>query len=163
MKMIFAMALVAMTTQTYLASAQGDWTNPLNIIKEFQDGLKVIDRLSDERYGIDTDFEEKPRPPKHRIVGVIVVDIYNNLVNLFVYPSWGAFVALLVDIISYFFMPFEGGYFGAEVHHQFTRDARAYGDAGVTEDYLFKQSTNMWKERFWQFFGIFHRVSDSNN
>ena len=161
---MFMKVMVGLVLAITTVAADGSFWNPLVFIKEFQDGLEFIDKLDQEGFGVKTDFEEKPLPGKrHLRVKGIVTDLWTDFTALFQYPSWGAFIALLVDLISYGIMPLEGGYMGDEVHDQYIKDQRAYGDAGVTEDYLFKQSTNMWKERFWQFWGMFHRTSEPNN
>ena len=35
-----------------------------------------------------------------------------------------------------------------------------YKDAGVTEEFLFIQSSNVVKEKYWQLFGLFNRVNE---
>ena len=76
-------------------------------------------------------------------------------------PSFGNFMAGLTDFVSYYIMPLHGGWQRIESHIKFGQDQRAYGDAGVTEDYLFKQSNNMFKETFWMCFGVFSRLTES--
>ena len=60
-------------------------------------------------------------------------------------------------------MPLQGGYQGPEAHDKFNQDKVSYGDAGVTEDYLFNQGCNMFKQKYWQFFGLFSRIMGNNS
>ena len=82
-----------------------------------------------------------------------------NTVNLWNDFSYENIVAAGVDFSSYIFMPLSGGYQAIEAHKLYEEDKWAYQAGGVTEDYLFKQSTNMFKEKYWEFFGLFTRVS----
>jgi len=56
-------------------------------------------------------------------------------------------------------MPLNGGYASPFAHSKYLEDEKAYQDAGVTEDYLFKEGTDFFKERYWQFFGLIQRVT----
>ena len=56
-------------------------------------------------------------------------------------------------------MPAFGGFNICEAHRKYKEDEYVYKDGGVEEDYLFKQSGNITKEYFWEFFGMFSRVS----
>ena len=56
-------------------------------------------------------------------------------------------------------MPFVGGYLACEAHVKYLEDQRAYNDGGVTEDYLFKEMGNLFKEYYWEFYGQFNRVT----
>ena len=56
-------------------------------------------------------------------------------------------------------MPLNGGYSSPFAHSKYIEDEKAYDDAGVTEDFLVKEDTNMFKEKYWQFFGLQTRVT----
>ena len=90
-------------------------------------------------------------------------DITNNIVNLLTHPSWENLVAVLADFGSYFVMPLNGGYSSPFAHSKYIEDEKAYEDAGVTEDFLFKEATNMFKEKYWQFFGLLTRVTEKED
>ena len=78
-------------------------------------------------------------------------------------PSWDTIIAWAIDFNSFIIMPLVGGYMAPETRAQFKKDERVYDDAGVTEDYLFRQSSNMFKEHFWKFFGMFSRLNGSDD
>jgi len=103
--------------------------------------------------------------PNHRggtpVVHAVVVDIVVNLWNLITDPGWDHFVAVFVDFQMYGFMPLQGGYQAPQAHAQYAMDWLAYEDAGVTETYLFKQSSNMFKDTFWQVMGMWSRVTEA--
>ena len=71
------------------------------------------------------------------------------------------FLTIFIDYSSYVIMPMEGGYFATNSHDKYKRDEYAYIDAGVTEEFLFIETTNLFKEKFWQFFGLFKRVAET--
>ena len=52
-----------------------------------------------------------------------------------------------------------GGFVACEAHKKYAEDRLTYQDAGVSEQYIFQQMANMIKEQYWEFFGIFTRVS----
>jgi len=64
-----------------------------------------------------------------------------------------------VDIQSYGFMPLAGGYEAPYAHKKFLEDRLAYGDAGVSEGFLFKQMSNMFKDHYWSVVGMWQRVT----
>ena len=81
------------------------------------------------------------------------------MINLITDPSAENLVTVLADFGSYAIMPLNGGYSSPFAHSKFIEDEKAYNVAGVTEDFLFKESTNMFKEKYWQFFGLVTRVT----
>ena len=85
-------------------------------------------------------FKAKPKLKKRHtpIVKEVFTDLWNNLVLYYEDPSFGNFMATLTDLVSYFIMPLHGGWQLVESHRMYLLDKRAYNDAGVTEDYLFK-------------------------
>ena len=91
----------------------------------------------------------------------IIYDLWNNISNLFAEPSLVNFLTIFIDYSSYVIMPMEGGYFATNSHDKYKRDEYAYIDAGVTEEFLFIETTNLFKEKFWQFFGLFKRVAET--
>ena len=94
-------------------------------------------------------------------VKCIIFDIFSNMKNLIYNPSIVNFVTIFIDYSSYIIMPLEGGYFAANAHDKYNMDKFAYMDAGVTEEFIFLETTNLFKEKFWQFFGMFDRVSQT--
>lgn len=121
----------------------------MNAAKEYIEVLELVEKLEANNRG------HRGRP----VVGSIVYDIFNNLGNLLKAPSWVNLVAVLADFGSYFIMPLNGGYSSPFAHSKFIEDEMAYEDAGVTEDFLFKRSTNMFKEKYWEFFGLLTRIT----
>jgi hypothetical protein len=119
------------------------------MVKEYIEVLELVEKLEKENRG----RHGRPR------VKSIVYDVFNNLINLLTDPSWEHLFAVSADFGSYFVMPLNGGYSAPFAHSKYIEDERAYEDAGVTEDFLFKESTNMFKERYWQFFGLLTRLT----
>ena len=95
------------------------------------------------------------------VVKSVLYDILTNVWTLFTEPSWEALITVTVDFASYMVMPLEGGYSAANAHAMYLQDELAYDDGGVTEDFLFVETTNLFKEKFWQFFGLFDRVEET--
>ena len=93
--------------------------------------------------------------------GSVVDRIIANAFNLVSTPSWENFISLTTDLNSYMIMPLEGGYTATYAHMKYKEDERAYEDAGVSEMYLFTASSNLFKEKYWQLYGIFSRVTES--
>ena len=116
---------------------------------EFIEVLTLVENLESNNRG------HHGRP----VVGSIVYDIFNNLINLLREPSMVNLVAVLADFGSYGIMPLNGGYTAPFAHSKYLEDEKAYEDAGVTEDFLFKEGTNMFKEKYWEFFGLISRVT----
>merc|ERR1712178_620069 len=124
-------------------------TGIIGFVNEYFEVMELVKNL-----------EKKNRDRKgHPRVKSIAYDIVMNFVTLMQEPSWEAFRTVLVDYASYIVMPLEGGYSAANAHFKFLQDERTYKDAGVTEDFLFIETTNLFKEKFWQFFGMFDRLA----
>lgn len=121
----------------------------MNMAKEYLEVLELVEKLEHNNRG------RRGRP----VVGSIVYDIFNNFWNLVTNPSWVNLVAVIADFSSYVIMPLNGGYSSPFAHSKYIEDEKAYEDAGVTEDFLFKEATNMFKEKYWQFFGLLTRVT----
>ena len=122
--------------------------DPLQLVKEF---CEVVVLVKDLEY-------EHQRKHGHPIVKSVFGSIYNNIVSFINEPSLATFSAVYIDFSSYMLMPLEGGWQAPEAHSKYIEDPRSYQNAGVTEDYLFKQSTEIFKEKYWMFFGLFQRV-----
>ena len=123
------------------------------MVKEYFEVLELIEKLEADNRG------RHGRP----VVKSIVYDITNNIINLFTNPSWETLVAVLADFGSYFVMPLNGGYSSPFAHSKYIEDEKAYEDAGVSEDFLFKEATNMFKEKYWQFFGLLTRITEKED
>jgi hypothetical protein len=119
------------------------------MIKEYMEVAELVTKLEADNRG----RHGRPR------VKSIVFDIFNNFISLITAPSWENLFTVLADFGSYTVMPLNGGYSSPFAHSKFIEDEKAYADAGVTEDFLFKEATNMFKEKYWQFFGILTRVT----
>ena len=91
----------------------------------------------------------------------VLYDVFMNLKTLVYNPSFVNFLTVFIDYSSYIIMPAEGGYSATNAHQKYLEDQYAYIDAGITEDFLFVETTNLFKEKFWQFFGMFERVSQT--
>jgi hypothetical protein len=146
MKKILIFAFAICVTQ-----AKFLWLDPANMVSEYIEVLSLIEKLETSNRG------RQGRP----VVKSIAYDILNNLVNLLTDPSWVNLVAVMADYGSYFIMPLNGGYASPFAHSKYLEDEKAYEDAGVTEDFLFKEATNMFKEKYWQFFGLLTRTTES--
>ena len=129
------------------------WLDPTNMISEYFEVLTLIEKLESSNRG------HKGRP----VVKSIVYDIITNFLNLIKDPSWVNLVAVLADFGSYTVMPLNGGYASPFAHFKYLEDEKAYEDAGVTEDFLFKEATNMFKEKYWQFFGLITRTTEEQD
>ena len=127
--------------------------DPVQLVKEYFEVLEIVN-------GIEADHRAKiVSQHSHPIVAAVWNDIYRNTVNLFTNFSYENLIAAMIDLSSYFVMPLAGGMEACEARRQYLKDQYVYNDAGVTEDYLFKQTANMFKEQYWEFFGMFSRVS----
>ena len=115
-----------------------------------------------EIYKLTKDLDKQNKNLKgHPNVNSVLFDVVNNLLTLMREPSWEALITVMVDFASYIVMPLEGGYSAANAHKMYLQDEYAYIDAGVTETFLFVETTNLFKEKFWQFFGLFDRVEET--
>lgn len=123
------------------------------MVKEYFEVLELVETLEHDNRG------HHGRP----VVKSILYDMWTNFVNLVTAPSWEHLVAVIADFSSYFVMPLNGGYASPFAHSKFIEDEKAYKDAGVTEDFLFKEATDFFKERYWQFFGLVVRVTQKED
>ena len=128
--------------------------DPIRFVKEYFEVLHLVEDLDAKRLA---ESPHKTGP----LVGNIWTDIVRNFQNLINDFSYENVIASLIDFSSYIFMPLAGGYQACEAHMKYQEDEPAYRDGGVTEEYLFKQSGNMFKEQFWEFFGLFSRVAQN--
>ena len=140
---------LALTLSQSMVQAKMLWLYPVQFINEFCDVVVLVNDLEHEHL----------RSHRLPVVKSVFVGVYNNIVTFFNEPSVATASALFIDFSSYILMPLEGGWQAPEAHSKFIEDPRAYANAGVTEDYLFKQSTSIFKEKYWMFFGLFQRVS----
>ena len=127
--------------------------DPVQLVKEYFEVLEIVNGIEAEHKAKIVSHHSRP------IVAAVWNDIYRNTVNLFTNFTYENFISMMIDMSSYFVMPLAGGLEACEAHRQYLKDAYVYNDAGVTEDYLFKQTANMFKEQYWEFFGMFSRVS----
>ena len=133
--------------------------DPVGFVKDFLEVIEFVETLESHSQFDGHLYEHKKKPAK-LLVQSVVEDTWNNLIALLSDPSWETFSAVAVDIQSYYVMPLEGGYFAPEAFDKYHTDERAYVDAGISDTYLFKQSTNIFKDEYWKFFGIWSRVTE---
>merc|ERR1712178_460552 len=151
---IIRSALLVLTIAMSMQSTEAKmlWLDPIQLIKEFSEVVILVKDLEKEHAG----KHHHRRPLVQSVFG----DIWNNIMAFINEPSFATFSAVYIDWSSYILMPLEGGWQAPESHSKYIEDPRSYNNAGVTEDYLFKQSTSIFKEKYWQFFGLFSRITE---
>ena len=55
---------------------------------------------------------------------------------------------------AYIVMPLVGGYTFAEAHVQYMKDPATFKNSGISEDYIFVETMEMFKMSFWNFFDL---------
>ena len=151
---LFACIALLIATNPEVVKAQTFYLlNPIQLFKELEEVTQVTEKIGQENHGVKN---KQVRPLVQNIITDVAVNIYNLIQN----PSLENFRAVAVDFNSYIVMPFQGGYYACFAHEKYYEDRLAYDDAGVSEEFLFIQASNMFKEKFWQFFGLFSRVTN---
>ena len=113
----------------------------------------------------NSDYKEN----KHRktpVVKSVIMSFFDNIYNVGddifgkgEIPSWGHLIAVFYDFCSYILVPMQGGYHAPKAHTKFILDMYAYRAAGVTEMFLFKQLSNVFKDFFWKAIGMWERIT----
>lgn len=106
-----------------------------------------LDKGKGSHFGDHLYAENKHR--KTPVVQSVVVAMFGNIADFFSRPSWGHFAAIYVDLSSFVVIPMQGGYHAPLAHTKYVLDLYAYREAGVTEIYLFKALSNVFKDFYW--------------
>ena len=130
--------------------------DPINLVKDTWSAYQHISALDQRERARKAKLGQKHKNP---MVRSPLVDYFTDLGLWFEEPSWDRWTAISLDMMSYWLMPMEGGFTRPEAHRQYVKDVRGYEAAGVDEDYLFKQTSNMFKEEVWGMFGQLARMS----
>ena len=69
-------------------------------------------------------------------------------------PSERTFWKIFAVYASYFMMPLVGGYIRAETTVQYSQDIGTYQNSGISNDYLYLESMELFKMGFWSFFSL---------
>ena len=69
-------------------------------------------------------------------------------------PNEKTFWKIFAVYASYFLMPLVGGYVRAETTIQYKKDVNTYENSGITNDYLYLESMELFKMGFWSFFNL---------
>ena len=139
LKSTITLFVIALALQETHVEAKMLLFNPIQFVKEFCEVVVLVEGLE----------HEHKKKHGHPLVKSVFGSIWNNLITFINEPSISTFSAVYIDFSSYLLMPLEGGWQAPEAHTKFNEDPRSYNNAGITEDYLFKQSTEIFKEKYW--------------
>ena len=127
--------------------------SPMQFVSDVMFAADYVQKLEEDNHGLKG---RKIRP----IVQNMLFSFFSNIWNLVTSPNFENAFTVISDISSYFIMPFSGGYYATFVHQKYAEDRKAFEASGVKEEFLFFESTNLFKEKYWQFWGMFSRVSN---
>ena len=96
--------------------------------------------------------EEAESNPKVR--GNLISDSWNVSWEFLLNMNEKTFWKIFAVYASYFMMPLVGGYVRAETSVQYNADVGTYQNSGISNDYLYLETMELFKMGFWGFFNL---------